>query len=61
MRGGVFVDVKDNAEKARVVSAVDFDAAYVDGDHARDTDTDFALVERCGRVMTKEKLALWMR
>jgi hypothetical protein len=49
-----FVNVRDNAEKADVVAAVKFDAAFVDGDHARDTETDFALVERCGRVLFHE-------
>lgn len=49
-----FVTVRDNAEKAEVIRAVQFDAAYVDGDHARDTEADFALVERCGRVLFHE-------
>lgn len=49
-----FVTVRNNAEKADVISAVKFDAAYLDGDHARDTDSDFALVQRCGRVLFHE-------
>lgn len=50
-----FVDVKDNAEKARVVQALDgFDGAYVDGDHQNDTESDFALVKDCGRVLFHE-------
>lgn len=49
-----FIDVADNEEKARVIGAMEFDAAYCDGDHARDTLTDFALVERCGRVLFDE-------
>lgn len=49
-----FVDVKDNAEKARVIKGLDFDAAYVDGDHAHDTETDFALVRSAGRVVFHE-------
>lgn len=49
-----FVTVRDNEEKAAVIEALDFDAAYVDGDHARDTESDFALVERCGRVLFHE-------
>lgn len=44
-----FVDVKDNAEKAEVIRALEFDAAFCDGDHARDT-----LVARCGRVLLHE-------
>lgn len=50
-----FVDVKDNAQKAALITQLDdFDAAYVDGDHARDTETDFALVAQSGRVMMHE-------
>ena len=49
-----FVNVADNAQKAEVIQAVNFDAAYVDGDHARDTETDFALVKRCGSVLFHE-------
>lgn len=48
------IDVKDNSEKAQVIRALDFDAAFSDGDHARDTDSDFALVERCGQVLMHE-------
>lgn len=49
-----FIDVKDNAAKAAVISGIEFDAAYVDGDHANDTETDFALVKRCGRILFHE-------
>jgi hypothetical protein len=49
-----FITINDNAEKARVIKKLEFDAAYVDGDHARDTETDFALVKRCGRVLFHE-------
>lgn len=49
-----FVTVRDNAEKAKIVSSLSFNAAYVDGDHARDTESDFALVRRCGRVLFHE-------
>lgn len=50
-----FIDVANNAEKAEVVRGLDgFDAAFVDGDHARDTETDFALVARCGNVLFHE-------
>lgn len=52
-----FVNVKNNAEKAEVIAAVKFDAAYVDGDHHRDTLSDFAAVERCGRVLMHEHWA----
>lgn len=49
-----FLNVRHNAEKAEVIKSVQFDAAYVDGDHARDTESDFALVKRCGRVLFHE-------
>ncbi len=49
-----FVDVNDNAEKAEVIKGLQFDAAFCDGDHAKDTDSDFALVARCGRVLMHE-------
>ena len=49
-----FVVVADNAEKARVIDRLAFDAAYVDGDHARDTQSDFILTARCRRVLFHE-------
>jgi SAM-dependent methyltransferase len=49
-----FIDVRHNAEKADVIRGLEFDAAFTDGDHARDTDSDFALVERCGNVLMHE-------
>lgn len=50
-----FIDVKDNAEKARVVASLGpFDAAYQDGDHLHDTETDFALLKPCGRILFHE-------
>lgn len=49
-----FVNVANNEEKAERIAELDFDAAYVDGDHARDTESDFALVRRCGRVLFHE-------
>ena len=52
-----FVTVRDNTEKERMLNAVEFDAAFVDGDHARDTASDFQLVRRCGRVLLHEHWA----
>lgn len=49
-----FVEVRDNDEKSVFVDSVTFDAAYVDGNHQDDTDTDFALVEKCGNVLFHE-------
>lgn len=48
------LDVKDNKEKASVIHDLEFDFAYLDGDHAHDTDTDWALVKQCGRVLFHE-------
>lgn len=49
-----FFDVKNNAEKAKIVGDLDFDFAYSDGDHTHDTQADFDLVKRCGRVLQHE-------
>lgn len=49
-----FMTVKDNAGKAAVISKIRVDAAYIDGDHAHDTESDFALVRGCGRVLFHE-------
>ena len=49
-----FIDVMNNVEKAQVINSLEFDFCYSDGDHIEDTDTDFALVERCGRVLFHE-------
>ena len=49
-----FVTMADNAEKAALLSDLDYDLAYLDGDHEHDTESDFALVRRCGRVLFHE-------
>lgn len=49
-----FYDAKDNAEKVEIVNRLAFDFAYSDGDHTNDTELDFGLVERCGRVLFHE-------
>ena len=43
--------VDDDAEKKKVVDALDFDFAFVDGAHDETVRDDFALVRRCGRVL----------
>jgi hypothetical protein len=48
------IDIVDNAEKKQFANALDFDFAYLDGDHAHDTDADFAMTKRCGRVLFHE-------
>jgi hypothetical protein len=54
VRNITFVDVADNVEKASVIRGLEFDGGVCDGDHARDTETDFALVERSGQVLLHE-------
>ena len=49
-----FYDAKDNAEKIEIVNRLAFDFAYSDGDHTNDTELDFGLVKRCGRVLLHE-------
>jgi predicted O-methyltransferase YrrM len=44
--------VNDDAEKKRVIDALEFDFAFVDGAHYdQAVRFDFALVKRCGRVL----------
>lgn len=49
-----FHDVEDNAQKASVINGMEFSFAYSDGDHTHDARADWALVERCGRVLQHE-------
>lgn len=49
-----FETVADNAAKARLIEGLDFDFAYLDGDHAHDTETDFELARRCRQVLFHE-------
>jgi predicted O-methyltransferase YrrM len=48
--------IESNADKAQVWKRFggDFDGAYLDGDHANDTEADFGLVKSCGRVIFHE-------
>jgi hypothetical protein len=48
------VDILDNGQKAKVASRLDFDFAYLDGDHANDTGSDWELTRGCGRVLFHE-------
>lgn len=49
-----FIDISDNREKAEKIREVKFDCAYMDGDHAKDTFSDWELVKKCGRVIFDE-------
>jgi hypothetical protein len=49
-----FIDIEDNAHKAKVAHKLKFDFAYLDGDHANDTQDDWALCKKAGRVLFHE-------
>ncbi len=42
--------IRDDAEKAEILAGLDFDFAFVDGNH-RAPEIDFDLAKRCGRVL----------
>jgi predicted O-methyltransferase YrrM len=46
-----FIGIEDDAEKERVVNALDFDFALIDGAHDPTVANDFELVKRCGNVL----------
>ncbi len=48
------IDIVDNADKLAIASGLEFDFAYLDGDHAHDTDADFAMTRKAGRVLFHE-------
>ncbi len=48
------VDIGMNSDKADVLRGLTFDCAYLDGNHAEDTEQDFDLVKHCGRVIFHE-------
>ena len=58
IRNVEFVDLEDNAHKRRVVESLQFDFAYLDGNHAEDTELDWNLTNRCGRVLFQECLPM---
>lgn len=53
-----FIDIADNDEKADVAKRTDFDFAYMDGNHAEDTRSDWNLVKECGQVLFQECLPM---
>jgi SAM-dependent methyltransferase len=58
-----FLTIKDNNEKARIAEKLDFDFCHMDGNHRKDTLSDFELVKKCGRVLFheywKEQPVVW--
>lgn len=47
-------NVKDNEKKYQLISDLDFDFCYMDGDHANDTRSDWKAVKQCGKVLFHE-------
>lgn len=48
------IDILDNDDKAMVAKDTKFDFAYLDGNHAEDTESDFELVKHCKHVLFHE-------
>lgn len=48
------IDIDSNEQKADVAMSVAFDFAFLDGNHAKDTEADWALTKSCGRVLFDE-------
>lgn len=48
------IDIRDNSDKAEIAKRIGFDFAYLDGNHFQDTESDWALTKRCGRVLFHE-------
>jgi hypothetical protein len=49
-----FIDIDSNDEKRGIAENLQFDFAYLDGNHADDTEIDFAMTQKCGRVLFHE-------
>lgn len=48
------LDIDSNDEKRGIADGLEFDFAYLDGNHADDTEDDFAMTRKCGRVLFHE-------
>lgn len=49
-----FIQISHNDDKHKLCKGLHFDFAYMDGNHAEDTELDWELVSRCGRVLFHE-------
>jgi hypothetical protein len=49
-----FIDIDSNDEKRGLAEQLDFDFAYLDGNHTEDTATDWEITKKCGRVLFHE-------
>ncbi len=43
--------IRSDIDKTNIVNAMNFDFAFIDGAHDETVNADFALVERCGKVL----------
>lgn len=48
------IDIKSNEQKAAIARDLDFDFAYLDGNHANDTESDWEITRKCKRVLMHE-------
>ncbi len=48
------IDIGGNADKPQVLKRLKFDCAFLDGDHHADTEGDFDITKKCGRVIFHE-------
>lgn len=48
------IDIRDNEHKARIAKSTDFDFAFLDGNHADDTESDWLITRDCKRVLFDE-------
>lgn len=46
--------ISTNIDKARILNSMDFDFAFLDGDHEKDHELDFNLTKKCGHVLVHE-------
>jgi len=51
-------EIKNETEKENIISLLEFDFVYMDGDHAQYTYSDWMMVRKCGRVLFHE---FWKR
>jgi len=51
-----FFHIKNELQKFDLIESVDFDACYMDGDHAHHTWSDFFMVRKCGKVLLHEAI-----
>jgi len=48
------IELANDYEKPEAMAKLDFNFAYLDGNHLQHTDSDFALTKHCGRVLFHE-------